>query len=229
MALASFLSLTESPKHQRTKKQKMRDQHSGMVARLRVEYLLEYSRGALFGTITFAKGIKDYEIAAARWESICQGIVRDRYDDYVAIFEHHESGAIHIHLVVGMRKDRLSAIAESRYWARLAPKYGLGRMDFQLPRNRQRIAVYLTKTIRDGSARRIGKRTFRSSARVRRAVSDQCQRLTCGFRPKIKKIMGNLSEDDADRLLGKNWQKRHFFHLVERGMTLSRLLAIAGT
>ncbi len=59
-----------------------------------------------FFTPTFAKPIYSAKIAQQRMHSLLTNVIRPRYGDrYIAVFERHESGAIHFHFVVYVQKD----------------------------------------------------------------------------------------------------------------------------
>jgi len=59
-----------------------------------------------FFTPTFVKPVYSAKLAQARMNSLLTHVIRPRYGNrYLAVFERHESGAIHFHFVVYVKKD----------------------------------------------------------------------------------------------------------------------------
>jgi hypothetical protein len=59
-----------------------------------------------FLTLTFVRPVFSPKIAQKRLNSLLTNVIRPRYGDrYIAVFERHESGAIHFHIVVYVAKD----------------------------------------------------------------------------------------------------------------------------
>lgn len=81
-----------------------------------------------FFTPTFARPVYCPKAAQKRLNSLLTNIIRPRYGDrYIAVFERHESGAIHFHFIVWMEKD----IRSGFNWDRAREAYAAAkRRDF---------------------------------------------------------------------------------------------------
>jgi len=119
-----------------------------------------------FLTLTFADHVTDPKEAQRRFKSLRTGVLAERYDGFVRVFERQKSGRIHYHLIVVAKDDIRSgvdfaAFARRDYrtaspylrteWAFLrstAKAYGFGRTELMPIRSTQEgIARYVGKYI----------------------------------------------------------------------------------
>jgi hypothetical protein len=117
-----------------------------------------------FLTLTFADDVQSPREAQRRFNSLRSGVLADRYQAHIRVFERHKSGRIHYHLLIVLpvdirsgadfdaftRGDYRSASAalrdEWRFWRETAPGYGFGRTEL-LP----------VKSTAEGIGRYVGK------------------------------------------------------------------------
>ena len=119
-----------------------------------------------FFTLTFADHVTGLREAQRRFRSIRAHVIVKRYERAIVVWERHESGRIHFHLVVVLaedirtgadfaafkRKDYRSANralrAEWAFWRNTCPKYRFGRHELMpIKSNAQGIARYVGKYI----------------------------------------------------------------------------------
>ena len=119
-----------------------------------------------FFTLTFADHVTSLREAQRRFRSIRAHVIVKRHERAIVVWERHESGRIHFHLVVVLaedirtgadfaafkRKDYRSANRALRgewaFWRVTCPKYGFGRHELMpIKSNAQGIARYVGKYI----------------------------------------------------------------------------------
>jgi hypothetical protein len=119
-----------------------------------------------FFTLTFADHVTSLRQAQRRFRSIRAHVIVKRYERAIVVWERHESGRIHFHLVVVLaedirtgadfaafkRKDYRSANralrAEWAFWRGTCPKYRFGRHELMpIKSNAQGISRYVGKYI----------------------------------------------------------------------------------
>jgi hypothetical protein len=119
-----------------------------------------------FFTLTFADHVTGLREAQRRFRSIRAHVIVKRYERAIVVWERHESGRIHFHLVVVLaedirsgadfaafkRKDYRSANRALRgewaFWRVTCPKYRFGRHELMpIKSNAQGIARYVGKYI----------------------------------------------------------------------------------
>lgn len=119
-----------------------------------------------FLTLTFADHVLDPKEAQRRFKSLRTGVLSDRYQGFIRVFERQKSGRIHYHLLIALdadirtgvdfaafaRGDYRSASPELRaewaFWRRTAKAYGFGRTELMPIRStHEGIARYVGKYI----------------------------------------------------------------------------------
>ena len=58
-----------------------------------------------FMTLTFRENVTDPKVAQKRWHSFRTHVMRERYREWIKIFERQKSGRIHYHLILVMNDD----------------------------------------------------------------------------------------------------------------------------
>ncbi len=58
-----------------------------------------------FETWKLRQQAKVWEFVQKRWHSLCTHVIADRYADWICVFQLHEDGVWHIHVVVATKKD----------------------------------------------------------------------------------------------------------------------------
>ncbi len=140
-----------------------------------VEFLAgKYSLERLgFLTLTFAQDIKDPIEAQRRFNSLASNVLRDRYADYIRIWERTKKGRIHYHLLVVLPEDIRTGFSfveaefgvytsapkalrsEWAFWRSTAKEYGFGRTELLPIRSTaEGIARYVGKYISKHMAQR---------------------------------------------------------------------------
>lgn len=117
-----------------------------------------------FLTLTFADHVLDPQEAQRRFNSLATNVLRNRYADYVRVWERTKRGRIHYHLLAVLPDDIRTGFdfagieqgdyrtagpalrAEWAFWRRTAKEYGFGRTEL-LP----------VKSTAEGIARYVGK------------------------------------------------------------------------
>jgi hypothetical protein len=126
-----------------------------------------------FLTLTFADHVTSLRQAQRRFRSLRAHVIVERYERAIVVWERHQSGRIHFHLVVVLKddirtgadfaafnlKDYRSANAALRaewaFWRVTCPKYRFGRHELMpIKSNAEGIARYVGKYI----AKHIGQR-----------------------------------------------------------------------
>jgi|SRR5579862_49128 len=103
-----------------------------------------------FLTLTFAEHITKPAEAQERFKSLRTGVISDRYEEWIRVFERQKSGRIHYHLLVALRgqdtdirtgvnwlefEQKVYRTANHRlreewaFWRRAAPLYKFGRTE----------------------------------------------------------------------------------------------------
>ena len=141
-------------------------------------WLGKYSLERLgFLTLTFAQDIKDPIEAQRRFNSLATHVLRDRYADYIRIWERTKKGRIHYHLLVVLPEDIRTGFSfveaefgvytsapkalrsEWAFWRSTAKEYGFGRTEL-LP----------IRSTAEGIARYVGKYISSTWRNVRNGI-----------------------------------------------------------
>jgi hypothetical protein len=119
-----------------------------------------------FFTLTFKDHVTDIGEAQKRFRSLRAHVIAKRYKCAIGVWERHQSGRIHFHLVVALEKDirtglNFSALKRKDYqsvnsalrtewafWRQTCPKYRFGRHELlPIKSNAEGIARYVGKYI----------------------------------------------------------------------------------
>lgn len=119
-----------------------------------------------FLTLTFAQHITDPKVAQKRLNSLLTGVIKERYKEYLGVFERQKSGRIHYHLLIVLDQDirtgfNFSDISKGNYtsassglrmewayWRKTAKKYGFGRTELlPVKSNIEAMSKYVGKYI----------------------------------------------------------------------------------
>lgn len=119
-----------------------------------------------FLTLTFAEHIVCAKAAQRRLNSLLSHVIKQRYKEYVGVFERQKSGRIHYHLLVVLKDDIRSGVnfdelqdgkyrsankclrSEWSFWRKTSKKYGFGRTELlPVKSNVQAMAKYVGKYI----------------------------------------------------------------------------------
>jgi hypothetical protein len=164
-----------------------------------------------FFTLTFKDHVTDIREAQKRFRSLRAHVIVKRYQRAIGVWERHQSGRIHFHLVVVLDKDILSGAnfkqferknyrsanealrAEWAFWRRTCPKYRFGRHELMpVKSNAKGISRYVGKYI----SKHIGQRwSSDKGARVVRFI---------GYKPGTRRVSSRFSWNTAN-----GWLWRH--------------------
>lgn len=126
-----------------------------------------------FLTLTFADHVTDPKEAQRRFNSLASNVLRDRYAEFIRVWERTKSGRIHYHLLVVLNRDirtgfDFDAVSRNDYksanpairdewafWRKTAKAYGFGRTELLPVRSTaEGIARYVGKYISKHVAQR---------------------------------------------------------------------------
>jgi hypothetical protein len=165
-----------------------------------------------FLTLTFADHVTDIREAQKRFHSIRTNVIAKRYERAIGVWERHQSGRIHFHLVVVMKSDIRTGVdfaafdrkdyrtakpalrAEWNFWLANADKYHFGRHELKpIKSNAEGIARYVGKYISKHITQRLPQDR---GARVVRFI---------GFKPGMRKASLKFSWATANGWL---WRRK---------------------
>lgn len=119
-----------------------------------------------FLTLTFPDKVYDFKEASRRFNSLRTNFLNQHFRHYIRVYERHNSGAIHIHLIVNTKLDirtnfSFQQVAARNYssasfylrslWSELRahlPRYGFGRAELMpIKSNGKGLSKYVSKYI----------------------------------------------------------------------------------
>ena len=153
-----------------------------------------------FFTLTFKDHVADLREAQKRFRSLRAHVIVKRYERAIGVWERHQSGRIHFHLVVVLKDDIRSGAdfqafkrrdyrsansalrAEWAFWRRTCPKYRFGRHEL-MP----------VKSTAEGIARYVGK--YISKHVSQRLPEDKGARVVrfIGYKPGMRRACCRFS------------------------------------
>src|SRR5436190_9996426 len=130
--------------------------------------------GAL--TLTFDHDVPNAE-RERRYNSLAVNVLRPKYGAAIVVAEFHQSGLLHYHALLGVKKQdlhhRVDWKAQARYWKAIAPRYGCGRVEFTPVRNGAAYGRYLLKDLAQPTPNAVRVRRIRYIGAMRREWVDK--------------------------------------------------------
>lgn len=176
-----------------------------------------------FFTLTFKDHVTDLREAQARFRSLRAHVIVKRYQRAIGVWERHQSGRVHFHLVVVLahdirsgadfqafeRRDYRSANpalrAEWAFWRVICPKYRFGRHEL-MP----------VKSTGEGIARYVGK--YISKHVTQRLAGDKGARVVrfIGYPPGTRRTCGRFAWNTDNGWL---WRQKTARFAARHGIT----------
>jgi hypothetical protein len=204
-----------------------------------------------FLTLTFRDHVTELREAQRRFKSLRTGVIQERYERAIGVWERTEAGRIHFHLVVVCPADirtganfaefdkRVYSSAnralrdEWAFWRETCPRYGFGRHEL-LPvrKDGEHLGGYLGKylakhvkqrSLQDKGARLVRFIGFRPEERKSSLKFQRNTEVSWRWRMRVKEFcrVNGTTCEDMERDFGSKWQ--HDFEHVILGMPVNEV------